>query len=148
MRTARAVPPTVTRPSIGESKSPWKEWGLAVVTLGIYAAVRHYRVNRELRDFGVEVDPLKALLAFVPGGLVLVPLLITVHRTAQRVAVAQETSGLTPSIRPELSALGSIFAWLHVPYEQTELNRAWQAEAAQTAPVASSVAPSPLQEDQ
>ena len=149
MRTARPLSPTgATRPSIGEVRNPWMEWGLTLVTLGIYAAVRHYRVNRELRDFGVEVDPLKALFAFVPGGLVLVPLLITVHRTAQRVAVAQETSGLAPSIRPELSVVCSIFAWLHVPYEQAELNRAWDAEAAQSIPIAPSVNPSPPQEDQ
>lgn len=116
-------------PVRGAIQYPWKQWGLAVITFGIYAAVRHYVINRELRDFGVEVDPMRALLAFFPGGLVLVPYLITNYRTGERIAVAQETAGLAPTSRPELSALASVFVLLQVPYQQTELNRAWEADA-------------------
>jgi hypothetical protein len=104
-------------------------WGFALLTLGVYAAVRQYQVNRELRDFGVEVDPVKALLAFFPGVLVVVPYLVTNYRTGERIAVAQETAGLAPTARPELCTLGSIFALTSVPYQQTQLNRAWQADA-------------------
>lgn len=121
-------------PTSGEIREPWREWGLALITLGIYAVVRHYRVNRELRDFGIEVDPIRAVLAYFPGGMILVPLLVTVHRTAKRIGVAQETAGLTPSISPELCTIGSIFLALHIPYEQGELNRAWQADAKSTIP--------------
>ncbi|MCP3976599.1 MAG: DUF4234 domain-containing protein, partial [bacterium] len=113
----------------GAQRHPWKEWGLAIITLGIYAAVNHYRINRELRDFGVDVDPLKALIALVPGGLLIIPPFVTIYRTSQRIAVAQETTGLTPTIRPELSAIGSVIALVHIVYQQSQLNRAWQADA-------------------
>jgi hypothetical protein len=116
-------------PVSGAIQHPWKQWGLAVITFGVYAAVRHYEINRELRDYGIEVDPMKALLAFFPGGLVLVPYLITNYRTGERIGVAQETAGLTPTASPELSALASVFVLLQVPYQQTELNRAWEADA-------------------
>ncbi len=116
-------------PVRGVVRHPWKQWGLALVTFGIYAGVRHHAINRELRDYGIDVDPTKALLAFFPGGLLLIPYLITHFRTAGRIAVAQETAGLTPTAQPELSALASVFFALHLPYQQTELNRAWEADA-------------------
>ena len=116
-------------PTSGERRHPWKQWALAIITLGVYAALRHYTINRELRDYGVDVDPVRALLAFFPGGLVLVPYVITNYRTGQRIAVAQETAGLVPTAQPEISALASLVLALHVPYQQTELNRAWNADA-------------------
>jgi hypothetical protein len=103
-------------------------WVLSVLTFGIFAAVRHYQINRELRDFGIDVHPVNALLAFFPGGLVLAPYLITNFRTSERIAVAQETTGLPPTVRPELSTLASLLVFAHVPYQQTELNRAWEAD--------------------
>lgn len=128
MHTTRPVAGSSRLPMEGERRDPWKQWALAVVTFGVYGAVHHYRINRELRDFGVDVDPVKALLAFVPGGLVVVPLFVTVYRTAQRIAVAQETTGLAPTIRPGISVIASIFAFLHIAYQQTELNQAWRAD--------------------
>lgn len=119
----------IPRPTRGERRHPWKQWALAIITLGIYAALRHYTINRELRDYGLDVDPVRALLAFFPGGLVVVPYLITNYRTGQRIAVAQETAGLVPTAQPEISALASLVLALHVPYQQTELNRAWDADA-------------------
>ncbi|MCP5034040.1 MAG: DUF4234 domain-containing protein [Actinomycetia bacterium] len=129
MHTTRSLAASSHPPVPGAQRHPWKEWGLAIITLGIYAAVNHYRINRELRDFGVDVDPLKALIALVPGGLLIIPPFVTIYRTSQRIAVAQETTGLTPTIRPELSAIGSVIALVHIVYQQSQLNRAWQADA-------------------
>ncbi len=120
----------VTGPSVGRVRSPGTEWLLAVVTLGVYAAIRHHRVNRELRDFGVDVDPGLALLAFVPGMVLVVPLLVTIHRTSERVAVAQETVGLTPSVDPSRAAALSVLAFAHIPAEQAALNAIWHADPA------------------
>ena len=106
------------------------QWILSVVTLGVNLVVHHWTINRELSRFGVEVDPTRAALAVFPGGLVVVPYLVTVHRTATRVAVAQETLGLTPTIRPLLAVAASL-ATLQVPYLQSQLNRVWRADAAQ-----------------
>jgi hypothetical protein len=117
-------------PISGQVRPPATQWLLTVVTLGVYAAIRHRRVNRELRDFGVDVDPLRALLAFFPGMLLGVPFLVTVHRTSQRVRVAQETVGLTPSIVPWRTTVLSILAFAHVPFEQAALNTVWHADTA------------------
>ncbi len=129
MATTHHEPTARHDPGTGVPRPPWFQWALALVTFGIYAAFQHYRVNRELRDFGVDVDPVKALLAFFPGGLVLVPYLVTNYRTGERIAVAQETVGLTATSKPEISALASLVALLQVPYQQAELNRAWAVEA-------------------
>lgn len=112
----------------GLVRSPLNQWLLAIVTLGVYLVVHHWTINRELRDFGVEVDPTKAALAVFPGGLVVVPYLVTVHHTGARIGVAQETVGLTPSIQPGLGTVVSLFAAAQVPYLQSELNRVWRAE--------------------
>lgn len=115
-------------PVPGRVRSPLTEWLLTIVTLGVYGVVHHWLINRELRDFGVDVDPTKAALAMFPGGLVVVPYLVTVHRTGERIGVAQETIGLPPSVQPVVGTIASPFAALHIPYLQSELNRAWRAE--------------------
>jgi hypothetical protein len=120
----------IAGPIPGEVRSPWTEWVLAIVTLGVYAAVRHHRINRELRDFGVDVDPARSLVAFVPGAVLVVPFLVTVHRTSERIRVAQETVGLTPSIGAWRSAALSVVAFAHVPAEQAALNAVWRADGA------------------
>lgn len=128
MAIASSAEKTSQLPVRGRVRSPLTQWVLTIVTLGVYAAVHHWTVNRELRDFGVDVDPVKATLAVFPGGLVLVPYLVTVHRTGARIGVAQETVGLTPSVQPGLGTVASIFAAVHIPYLQSELNRVWRAE--------------------
>jgi hypothetical protein len=121
-------PAEIAGPVPGQVRSPSKEWLLAVITLGVYAAVRHHRVNRELRDFGVDVDPRLALLAFFPGVLLCVPFLVTIRRTSDRVRVAQETLGLAPTIVARRSTALSILAFAHVPSEQSALNEIWTTE--------------------
>lgn len=129
MRTIEADQASRRSPTRGAAQNPWAMWSLSIITIGIYAAVRHYQVNRELRDFGIEVDPVKALIAFFPGGLLFVPYVVTNYRTSERIAVAQETLGLIPSARADVAAITSLFAFLHVPYLQTQLNRAWLADS-------------------
>lgn len=128
MAIARRIGETPELPVPGLVRSPLNQWLLAIVTLGVYLVVHHWTINRELRDFGVEVDPTKAALAVFPGGLVVVPYLVTVHHTGARIGVAQETVGLTPSIQPGLGTAVSLFAAAQVPYLQSELNRVWRAE--------------------
>ena len=135
--TTSSTPLTAARadaPTRGDERAPWLQWAIAVLTLGMYAVAVHYRTNRELRDFGVDVNPGVSLLAFFPGVLVVVPYLVSVHRTAERVGVAQETAGLVPSIRPTTCTVLSLVALLHVPYQQSELNRAWRADALEEEP--------------
>ena len=128
MAIARRLGESAELPVPGQVRSPLNQWLLAIVTLGVYLVAHHWTINRELRDFGVEVDPTRAALAVFPGGLVVVPYLVTVHRTGARIGVAQETVGLAPSIQPGLGTVVSLFAAAQVPYLQSELNRVWRAE--------------------
>lgn len=128
MTTVHHQPTPHRLPGAGEPRSPWGQWWLAILTVGIYAGVHHYRLNRDLRDFGLDVDPVKATLAFFPGCLVLVPYLVTAYRTGQRIAVAQETVDIAPAVQPELSCVASLVAFLHVPYHQAQVNRVWATQ--------------------
>jgi hypothetical protein len=116
-----------TLPRSGPVRSPLRMWLLAVATLGVDAVRQHYVVNRELRDFGVEVRPILSVLALFPGVLVVAPPLVTIWRTAVRIGVAQETVGLAPTTSPCRSVL-SMALDLFVAYHQQELNRVWRAE--------------------
>ena len=116
-----------TLPRSGSVRSPTWTWVLAVVTIGGYAVWHHHELNRELRDFGVDVRPILSALALFPGVLFLVPALVTLWRTSNRLRVAQETVGLLPSSDP-LRSLVSLLAALFVPYHQREANRVWCAE--------------------
>lgn len=122
-----AVVAAPTLPRTGVVRSPVRVWLLAVVTLGVYGVIHHHTMNRELRDFGVEVRPILSVLALVPGFVVVVPPLVTLWRTADRIGVAQETVGLAPSTKGPLGAAGVVL-WLCAPYHQRGLNRAWTAE--------------------
>jgi len=114
-------------PRVGTAHVPWQMWLLAVVTAGIYALYHHYRINRELRDYGIEVDPAKSALAAFPGAVVVFPYLISVYRTGGRIATAQEAAGLEPTCVGLLGLLGGWLALLNVAYYQSEINRVWAA---------------------
>ena len=117
-----------TFPRSGTIRSPMRMWLLAVATLGVYAVRHHYVLNCELRDFGVEVQPARSALALFPGIVAVVPALVTLWRTAERIGVAQETMGFVPTSDPRRGAVLIVLA-LFVPYHQHEANRVWRAEA-------------------
>ena len=134
MTTVHDEPRSRRLPGTGAPSEPWKQWGLALITLGIYAAVHHYRINRDLRDFGLDVDPTKAALAFFPGCLLVIPYLLTAYWTGRRIGVAQETVDLVPTVRPEVSCAASLFGFLQVPYHQAQVNRVWATQIEGTQP--------------
>lgn len=128
---AHARPEQSAGPTRGVERDPWRAWATAVITLGVYGAVLHYRINRELRDYGLDVRPTLSVVAFFPGGLLVVPYLVTVNRTAVRIGVAQEIAGLDPTISAARCTVTSLVVLLHIPYQQSQLNRAWCADAIQ-----------------
>jgi hypothetical protein len=73
-----------------KQRSPWAAALLPIITLGIYHLVWWYRVNRELRDFGrargydLGQNPTLSLLALFPGGLIVVPALVSYWRGTKR----------------------------------------------------------------
>jgi hypothetical protein len=116
-------------------RSPWAAALLPIITLGIYHLVWWYRVNRELRDFGrakgydLGQSPMASLLALFPGGIIIVPALITYWRGTKRVQGAARISGKEPPsgwISLILFLVISLGLWA---YLQVSLNDVWRSEA-------------------
>ncbi|HEX7244543.1 MAG TPA: DUF4234 domain-containing protein [Solirubrobacterales bacterium] len=116
-------------------RSPWAAALLPIVTLGIYHLVWWYRINRELRDYGAAKgydlgqNPTNSLLALFPGGLIIVPALVTYWRGTKRAMGASRVAGQEP-----LNGWIAILLYLFIApalwaYIQAELNKVWQAEA-------------------
>ena len=58
-------------------RDPWAVFVLAIVTLGVYYLYWYYQANRELKEFGVGRRPVVAVLAVVPGVLLIIPPLVS-----------------------------------------------------------------------
>jgi hypothetical protein len=116
-------------------RSPWAAALLPLITLGIYHLVWWYRINRELRDYGkakgydLGQNPTNSVLALFPGGLIIVPALITYWRGTKRVMGASRLTEQEP-LNGWIAILLYIFIapalWAYI---QVSLNHAWEAEA-------------------
>lgn len=119
-------------------RDPWGVWLLGLVTLGIYTFVWYYKINNELNNYGEANNPTVALLAVLLGWIIIVPPFVSLYRTADRIKRAQERSGASERLVPILSLLlwfvhfGGPFA---IPYNQSQLNKVWDALAASGAEV-------------
>ncbi len=116
-------------------RSPWAAALLPFVTFGIYHLVWWYRINRELRDYGeakatdLGQNPTNSVLALFPGGLIIVPALITYWNGFKRVQTASDLIGKEPPngwIGIILYILISPALWA---YMQVSLNHIWEQEA-------------------
>ncbi len=116
-------------------RSPWAVALLPIITLGIYHLVWWYRINRELRDYGrvkgydLGQSPTSSLLALFPGGIIIVPALITYWRGIKRVQGAARVGGTEPPngwISLILFFVISIGLWAYV---QVTLNDLWRSDA-------------------
>jgi hypothetical protein len=116
-------------------RSPWAAALLPLITLGIYHLVWWYRINRELRDYGqakgydLGQNPTNSVLALFPGGLIIVPALITYWRGTKRVQGASRIAGREPLngwIAIILYFLLSPGLWAYI---QVSLNEIWRQEA-------------------
>lgn len=129
-------------------RSPWAAALLPLITLGIYHLVWWYRVHGELRDYGrargydLGQNPTSSVLALFPGGMVVVPALITYWRGVKRVQGAAGIAGKEP-VNGWLSlVLYLLLAPALWAYLQSSLNDVWRSEAdplpGQAAPPAAS----------
>jgi hypothetical protein len=116
-------------------RSPWAAALLPIITLGIYHLVWWYRINRELRDYGrakgydLGQSPTNSLLALFPGGLIIVPPLISYWRGTKRIQGAAQLGGSEPPngwIALILFFVISVGLW---GYLQWSLNDLWRSEA-------------------
>jgi len=116
-------------------RSPWAAALLPIVTLGIYHLVWWYRINREMRDYGkakgydLGQNPTNSVLALFPGGIIIVPALITYWRGTKRVMGASRLGGLEP-----LNGWIAIVLYIFIApalwaYIQVSLNDLWRVEA-------------------
>ncbi|MGH2961805.1 MAG: DUF4234 domain-containing protein [Solirubrobacterales bacterium] len=109
---------------------------LTLITLGIYGLYWWYQVNREMVDLGkarnaegLGDNPTTSLLAFFPGGLIIVPALMSLYNGTQRMKRAQEiTTGATPTLNGWIIVILLILGLSIVGYGymQAELNKAWR----------------------
>jgi hypothetical protein len=115
-------------------RSPWAAALLPIVTLGIYHLVWWYRINRELRDLGhargydLGQNPTNSLLALFPGGIVIVPPLVSYWKGTERVQAAARIAGREPLngwIALILFIVLSLGLWAYI---QVELNKLWHRE--------------------
>jgi Domain of unknown function (DUF4234) len=139
-------------------RSPWAAALLPLITLGIYHLVWWYRINRELRDYGAEKgydlgqNPTNSVLALFPGGLIVVPALVSYWRGTKRVMGASRLAGHEPLngwIAILLFVLLSPALWAYI---QVSLNDVWHAEAEPmeghpAPPAPSDQMPPPLQQE-
>ena len=116
-------------------RNPWAVALLPIVTLGIYHLVWWYRINRELRDYGYAKEqnlgqnPTNSLLALFPGGIIIVPALITYWRGFKRVQAASGLAG-----RERANGWIALILYLLLPlalwaYIQVSLNEIWEQDA-------------------
>ena len=117
-------------------RSPWAVALLPIITFGIYHLVWWYRINRELRDYGHAIDrdlgqsPASSTLAVFPGGLIVVPALVSYWRGVQRVQEAARASGTEPIngwIALMLFIVITPALWAYI---QVSLNSVWSSSAA------------------
>jgi uncharacterized membrane protein len=116
-------------------RSPWAPALLPFVTLGIYAIVWYYKVNREMADLGrakgtdeLGDSPVKSVLAVTFGALIIVPAVISLIHTAQRIQRAQRLTGVEPQLNGWLAlVLALVISPAFYAYEQSELNKVWRA---------------------
>ena len=116
-------------------RNPWAVALLPIITLGIYHLVWWYRINRELRDYGnakgqdLGQNPTNSLLALFPGGLIIVPALISYYRGVQRVQGASDLAGKEAPNGWIALILYLLLAPALWAYIQVSLNHVWEQEA-------------------
>jgi hypothetical protein len=116
-------------------RNPWAVALLPLITLGIYHLVWWYRINRELRDYGrakgydLGQSPTNSLLALFPGGLIVVPALVTYWRGTKRAMGAARLASQEPVNGWIAIILYLLLAPALWAYVQVSLNKVWLEEA-------------------
>jgi uncharacterized protein YacL len=117
-------------------RNPWGVFLLSLVTIGIYYVVWWYKINNELKNYGIENDPLVATLAITIGGFIIVPPFVSIYKTADRIRQGQEKAGATERMVPILGLiLFLVISSFTVVYYQSQINKIWDALAEQGAEV-------------
>ncbi len=86
-------------------RNPLGVLGLSFITLGIYGLYWYYKVNEEIKAFTKDetISPVRSLMAFIFGWLIIVPPFIAVWNTANHVLKMEEQVGVQ---HPDLACAG------------------------------------------
>lgn len=121
-------------------RNPLGVVGLSIITIGIYYAFWWYFINREMRDFGrargvdLGQNPANSVLAITLGALIIVPALVTLWTTTDRIQRTQEAAAVDrPANGPIIFVLLIVIGPVGIWYAQRELNKAWTAQASEGA---------------
>lgn len=122
---------------IASGKQPAKVRGpVAVALLSLvpfYSLFWWYFINRELRDLGqargtdLGQNPTNSVLALFPGGIVIVPAIMTLINGGKRIQTAQQMHGINPLNGWLAVVLFLVFSPLAIGYFQSNLNQVWEA---------------------
>jgi Domain of unknown function (DUF4234) len=101
--------------------------GLPLITLGIYSYVWIYKVNNEARRFlgDDSIRPGLSVLAFIPGGILIVPPFVAVYRLGKRIARMEEAAGIPSRASGGIGLLLAFVFSLYSLYYQSHLNGIW-----------------------
>ena len=117
-------------------RNPLGVVGLSLITLGIYYVFWWYYINREMRDFGrargtdLGQNPGNSVLAITLGALIIIPAIVTLWTTSDRIQRTQEVAGAhRPASGPIIFILLILIGPVGIWYAQRELNKAWTAQA-------------------
>lgn len=135
-------------------RSPWAAALLPLITFGIYHLVWWYKINKELKEYGeakghdLGQNPTNSVLALFPGGIIIIPALITYWRGTKRIMGAAQLAGKEPVNGWISILLYLIIAPAFWAYLQVSLNHIWEQEAepqpGHEAPPVSDEMPPPL----
>src|SRR5713226_601334 len=125
-------------------RSPWGVWGLGLITVGIYGFVWYYKINDEARRYlrDDSIRPNRAVLALIPGFLLIVPPFVSIYRTGERILRMEEKARVQRTLEPIIGLIAALFSSVHVPYFQSHLNAVWDSALASAARPISSGGPS------
>jgi hypothetical protein len=116
-------------------RSPWAAALLPIITLGIYHLVWWYKINKELKEYGeakghdLGQNPTNSVLALFPGGIIIIPALITYWRGTKRIMGAAQLAGKEPVNGWISLILYILIAPAFWAYLQVSLNHIWEQEA-------------------
>jgi hypothetical protein len=115
-------------------RSPWAVALLPIITLGIYHLVWWYKVNKEMKEFGesrgydLGRNPTNSVLALFPGGIIIIPALITYWNGTKRVQGTAALAGREP-VNGWLCLVLYLLIGIAFPaYLQVSLNHVWEQE--------------------
>ncbi len=130
-RTRNMAREVVVGGEVFKWRNPIGVWlGLPLITLGIYFFVWWYKINNEARRYlrDPSIRPGVSLLAVLLGWILIVPPLVSVYTTAQRVRRMQDAANLSGDrCNPWIALLLRFVFGLDVLYLQTSLNQIWEA---------------------